>query len=125
MSEQIQVPTELHGLWRPVLFEYQGRLQPAPQEGALLQVVDGEFTVKSADYVWASGLVRVDAASRPRRIDFLQAVGPGLWSVQAGIYEVAGDELRLRLADGEVPPEQFDGEQGLAVYHRDSRESRR
>jgi hypothetical protein len=47
------------------------------------------------------------------------ALGPGWWAVQAGIYEVTGDELRLRLADGDVPYERFDGERGLAVYRRD------
>jgi uncharacterized protein (TIGR03067 family) len=91
-------------------------------EVALLR--GGEFTVNSGDYVWASGLVRVDAAARPGRVDFLRPLGPGRWSVQAGIYEVEGDELRLRLADGEVAPEGFDGEQGLAVYQSGRGEGR-
>ncbi len=111
MSEHTPGPTELEGTWRPLLFEREGRLVPAVENAGLLRVMGGEFTLKSGDYVWASGLVRVDATARPRRVDFLQPLWPGQWSVQAGIYEVAGDELRLRLADNEVPPTGFNGEQ--------------
>src|SRR3954451_15745003 len=100
MSEHTQGLTELEGTWRPVLLEWQGRLGPAPDNAGLLRVVGGEFSVKSGDYVWASGLVRVDAPARPRRVDFLQALGPGCWVVQAGIYEVVANELRVRLACG-------------------------
>jgi uncharacterized protein (TIGR03067 family) len=117
-------PTELDGTWLPVLLEWQGRLGPAPKGAAVLHIASGEFVLKSGDHVWASGLVRVDEAACPRRVDFLQALGPGQWAVQAGIYEVAADELRLRLGDGEIPPERLDGEKGLGVYQRDRGEGR-
>jgi uncharacterized protein (TIGR03067 family) len=119
VSEPTQGPTELDGVWRPVLLEWQGRLGPAPEGAALLRIVGGQFSVTRGNYVYASGRVRVDLAARPRRVDFLQPLGPDWWAVQAGIYEVTGDELRLRLADGEVPPEGFDGERGFGVYRRE------
>jgi uncharacterized protein (TIGR03067 family) len=112
--------SELGGTWRPVLLEWQGRLGPPPEGAGVLHIASGAFSVKSGDYVWASGAVAVDAEARPRRVDFIQTLGEGLRSVQAGIYEVLGDELRLRLAEGgELPPAGFDGEKGMAVYRRE------
>jgi uncharacterized protein (TIGR03067 family) len=119
MSDEMQRRTDLEGTWRLVMLERQGRLGPAPQTTALLHTRGGEFAVKSGDYAWASGRVRVDAAACPRRVDFLHSLGPNHWVVQAGIYETEGEELRLRLADRDVPHEGFDGEQGLAIYTRD------
>jgi uncharacterized protein (TIGR03067 family) len=124
MSEQTLVPTELEGTWEPVMLEWQGRFGPAPDGAAWLRVMGGEFTVKSGDYVFASGVVRVDATARPRRVEFRQPLGPGWWSVQAGIYEIVGDEVRLRLSENEVHPEGFDGVRGLGVYRRDQGEGR-
>ncbi len=117
-------PTELEGTWLPVLLEWQGGLGPAPEGAGVLHIVGVEFAVRSGDHVWASGRVRVDVAAHPKRVDFFQALGPDQWAVQAGIYEIAVDELRLLLADAAIPPERFDGVKGLGVYRRDRGESR-
>jgi uncharacterized protein (TIGR03067 family) len=111
--------SELDGTWVLVRFDWFGAVQVALAGSAVLRVEADQFSVKAGDYTYASGTVRLDASVRPRRADFIQYLGTDFSAVQAGIYEVEGDELRLRLSESEVAPEEFEGDKGLAVYRRE------
>jgi len=110
--------SELDGTWILLRQDWFGTIRQASASSAVLRIGGGEFSVKSGEYTYASGTVRVDVTVVPRRVDFIQHLGAGFSPVQAGVYEVEGDELRLRLSDSDVAPEGFDGDKGLMVYRR-------
>jgi erythromycin esterase len=101
-----QSPTELavrrdvdrmQGTWQAVLMNAEGEIQPLQGALANLQlVVKGDRrTIRSGATVFTEAYYRLNPAAEPPTIDLVVTRGGARGQVMLGIYEIAGDRLRV------------------------------
>ncbi len=98
----------LQGTWRAVRMVAGGGPVPAETVRRLTYVFAGDrVTLLEDGASTGSGTVAVRPDVAPASIDVTMTDGPGRGQVARGVYEVAGD--RLRLCIGPERPAGFDG----------------
>lgn len=112
----------LQGDWAVVSMIHDGEQVPADDAQALFRTVKGnEFTMFQYDKPLQKGTFKIDARQSPKVIDEQSARGRG--KPRLGIYEFAGDQLRVCMAaPGGKRPNEFKSAPGakmlLVVWER-------
>ena len=101
--------TDLEGEWTMTAAVFNGAPMSDEMVAYCTRVTRGDVTtVLAGPKVMMSARFTLDAAASPRAIDYVNLVGANAGSTQAGIYEVAGDELRISMAlPGKPRPKDF------------------
>ena len=91
---------DMQGTWKMVTLDQEGDSQPLEGQLAKLQViVQGDRrTVRAGPMVYAFSHYRVNPWAQPPTIDVLVTQGASRGQTMLGIYEIAGDRLRICLA---------------------------
>lgn len=92
----------LKGSWKAVRAERNGK--PAPDlKGHELTFAGNRFTIRSKEgKLLYEGTYRTDASKNPATIDFLHTKGDADGKTWQGIYELAGDTLKICDNAGDV-----------------------
>ena len=112
----------LQGDWAVVSMIHDGEQVPADDAQAIFRTIKGnEFTMFLYDKPLQKGTFKIDARQSPKAIDEQAARGGG--KPRLGIYEFAGDQLRVCMAaPGGKRPKEFKSEAGsqtlLVVWER-------
>jgi uncharacterized protein (TIGR03067 family) len=103
----------LQGYWKPLSVQFEGKPQmPAEEQSKITVVVDqSEYHLYYADKTvtppkvlrLALMNVSVDASTNPKSIEFTFADGPLKGQKRHGIYEIAGNQLKLCYGPVEKP----------------------
>ncbi len=98
----------MQGCWAISSLEVDGQaMPPAVLQQARLEIIGNRFTSTGMGAVY-EGVVELDAAANPAHIDLKFDSGPEKGNTNPGIYEFAGEGLRLCLATrGGVRPASF------------------
>ena len=98
----------LQGTWTPVAGEMTGL--PLPEEflrAAKLTIAGEKYSVTVSGKN-DEGMLKLDAAKRPRAMDIIGTDGPNKGKTILAIYEVKGDVLKICYAlDGKDRPKDF------------------
>jgi uncharacterized protein (TIGR03067 family) len=115
---------KLQGTWTLVRMEAEGEnVLPEHFEGWHSIYQGDALTLKAGDVVRRRGIVTLDASRTPRAINTWDVDGPFADQVVPGIYELAGDNLKLCFArPGQDRPSEFTTKNGtgflVVVYER-------
>src|SRR4051794_7299267 len=91
----------LRGTWQAVRIETGGRDVPAESVGRLRYRFEGDrVTLLEGDAATGAGDLSLHAVRGHPAIDVTMTEGAGSGQVALGIYEVAGDRLRLCIGGG-------------------------
>jgi len=71
-------------------------------------VVDGEIMTYESSRDKGSAKIKLEAGKKPRQLDVEVLDGAEKGKKRLGIYELAGDTLKLSMTRGEKRPESFD-----------------
>src|SRR5436309_364722 len=86
---------KLQGVWALVLAEQDGEKAPEQTVKLIKLVFKGEQYTLGGGEKSVQGTYRLDTAGKPRAIDLMPGDGPAKGKTLPGIYELAGDTLRL------------------------------
>jgi uncharacterized protein (TIGR03067 family) len=118
----------LQGQWKPLHCEYEGRSQMTPEVMKLVTAVFDQsdyvlyFTDRGKDgqprrIVLATVQVRLDPTTQPKGITFEFKDGPLKGQKRHGIYQLAGNELRLCYGPADRPrPREFRAPAGSGYF---------
>src|SRR5262249_14884653 len=101
---------QMQGTWRAVLMNRDGEMQPLQGAFADLQLVvrDDRRTIKSGPTILSEAYYRLNPAAEPPTIDLVVTRGGSRGQIMLGIYEIAGDRLRVCYAvPGRERPRDF------------------
>ena len=89
---------KLQGCWKPTrcydgLHWYDDQMV---ERMAILSFAGEEYVAQANDYIYSSGVFRIDAKAAPKEIDLIQTWMPEL--PDRGIYELDGDRLTIYFA---------------------------
>jgi uncharacterized protein (TIGR03067 family) len=85
------------GTWQMLSLEVAGRKMPKETiQGARLIIKGKEFTMKEKTAIYRGQFI-LDLSKKPKTIDLKFTEGPEKGNTSYGIYELAGDELKLCL----------------------------
>jgi uncharacterized protein (TIGR03067 family) len=114
-----QAPAEeemarLEGEWSMVSGEASGMSMPAQVVKTGKRVAkDGETTVTMAGRVYFKAKFKIDAAKKPKSIDYTMTEGPTKGKTHLGIYELDGDTVKFCFAaPGKERPTDFTAREG-------------
>jgi uncharacterized protein (TIGR03067 family) len=118
----------LQGNWKPLSVQYEGKPQMTPDEMTKVTAVfdQAEYHLYYADKTktpptvlkLAVMNVTIDSTTTPKSIAFEYAAGPLKGQKRHGIYEVAGNELKLCYGPAEKPkPTQFAAPDKSGYFH--------
>lgn len=113
----------LDGIWQLVSHEIGGQKQDLQNNTIQTTVKDGKYSVQVGDKVVETGSFRIDPTTKPKSIDALPDSGDRKGKTLVAVYDVAGDELRMCVAqDGGTRPQELASKQGttnvLNTYKR-------
>jgi uncharacterized protein (TIGR03067 family) len=97
----------LQGVWEQVGLEVDGVINP-PDElsppGALTNFHGNRFAVHAGDgALLLEGNFTLDASVTPKRVDWMDAIGPDRGRILPAIYELDGDHFRFIAGDPDAP----------------------
>jgi len=93
---------KMAGVWQATVLELDGRaLEDAEKNKAKITVVvkDNRYTIYFDDKMTSSGLLKVDPAKSPKRIEALHLDGKHKGKVQPGIYMLDDREMKIVFAE--------------------------
>src|SRR5262249_46639213 len=102
---------KLQGTWKVVASEVEGRKVEAAATTASVVIRGAKYTVKypeSGGKKASEMTFTLDPSKKPRAIDFTSTSGPEKGKLSRGIYELAGDTLKICFnpdKDGKRPTE--------------------
>jgi uncharacterized protein (TIGR03067 family) len=99
---------KLEGTWDLISCEIDGKKDKV--DGRVV-IQGNKFTVYFGDEDFAEATFTNDPTKKPKTIDFV-AIKPGKGTKSVGIYEIAGDNLKLCGAEGEKRPTTFTSKEG-------------
>ena len=115
----------MQGTWEVTFVEAEGKPLPDKEKAVKMKVViKGEkYTVFLDEQKYTEGVVKLDAAKKPKTMDAHPADGPFKGMVQPGIYAFEGDDMRVVFTKpGADRPTEFKTKEGteqmLAHYKR-------
>jgi uncharacterized protein (TIGR03067 family) len=122
-------PTEIEGEWEMVSAVFNG----APMDESMVQwcrrITQGDITtVVAGPQTMLKARFTLDSTPNPRHIDYLNLHGSTKGKLQAGIYELRGNSLRICIAPpGKERPKEFssspkDG-RSFTTWRRSNRQS--
>jgi uncharacterized protein (TIGR03067 family) len=86
---------KLEGTWIAKSLVMDGKEEPNVEEKKILLIITGEkFKVSIDDMDLSEGTVVIDPSKKPKTIDLKYTAGPNKDKVEAGIYELDGDNLK-------------------------------
>jgi uncharacterized protein (TIGR03067 family) len=91
----------LAGVW--VIAQLSGNAPPADVALVLTVADDGGYVATVNGKVEERGTIRVDRTKKPMTLDFVIADGSSAGKTQLGVYELAGDTLKMALATPGAP----------------------
>jgi uncharacterized protein (TIGR03067 family) len=116
---------KLQGTWRFVSLEQSGKKVPDEKLQPLRVLITGDrFVFKNGERTVEETILKPDPSKKPAAIDIKATAGPRKGKVHLGIYELAGDTLKMCWSppDKERPmafTTQADSGQFLVVLHRE------
>lgn len=107
----------LEGAWSCLICENDGRTIPDEMRLKLrLEFTDKIYRTKAGDQLLFEGEYQVRLQVHPKEIDILATSGPFQGQSALGIYELAGDELKLAyVMPGKPRPAAFASAAGSGV----------
>jgi uncharacterized protein (TIGR03067 family) len=100
----------MQGTWQAVLMNREGEVQPLQGAFAKLQLIvqDDRRTIKAGETVLSEASYRLNPTAVPPTIDLVVTRGGSRGQIMLGIYEIAGDRLRVCYAlPGRERPRDF------------------
>ena len=88
----------MEGTWAVTALEIGGMKIPEDDNkkvNAKLVVKDGKYTVYFDEKPYTTGTIKLDAGKSPKHIDAIAADGPTKDKVMPGIYQIAGDTMKV------------------------------
>jgi uncharacterized protein (TIGR03067 family) len=109
----------IQGTWLCLAAENDGRIIPEEMRNKLrLTLTDLDYRTTAGDQVLFEGRYRLGEETQPGEIDILAVAGPLEGKSALGIYERAGDELKLAYAmPGNPRPADFCSVAGSGVFN--------
>ena len=89
---------KLQGTWNFVSFELDGVKLPEAMLSGSKIIINGDTFKSITGGVTYLGTIRLDVAKNPKTIDLIFTEGPEKGNTSLGIYEVAGDDLKICLS---------------------------
>jgi len=86
---------QLQGTWDVVSVEEDGKKLPAEMTRGWTLTVKGEAYTFRAGVQMVEGIYKPDPASKPKALDAERTIGEEKGKTLRGIYEAAGDELKM------------------------------
>jgi len=104
---------KLQGTWIFVSLEVEGaRLPDAMLSGSKIIIKGDNFTSISAGVTY-EGKMKIDLSKTPKTLDLIFTDGPDTGRTSLGIYDLAGDSLRICLSlAGNTRPTEFASKPG-------------
>ncbi len=113
---------KFQGVWTFVSVETGGKVLPAEQfKGMTVTFAGDQYTVKKGDEVIQVATQKLDPSSSPKSMDVTVIDGLNKGAVLLGIYDIAGDTLKVCFdPEGKKRPTQFKGAGGpqVLVVHK-------
>ena len=118
-------PAAVQGYWKPLSIQFEGKPQMAADELKKVTAVieGGEYHLYYKEpnkdpLKLARTAVTLDPTASPKRITFEYQAGPLKGQKRHGIYEVAGNELRLCYGPADkTPPTTFAAPAGSGYFN--------
>ena len=101
-------PTPLQGTWSIISGEKAGRAAPEKDARAMTVVITADSLTFSRGQQHESMKLKLDPAKTPSQIDLTTADG----TVRPGIYQLAGDTLKICLSGTAERPKDFGATEG-------------
>jgi uncharacterized protein (TIGR03067 family) len=115
---------QFQGDWTVAVMEEHGKKAPDDEiKDKRVQIKDDKLTVLEKDKVVLEFRFKLDAAKKPRAIDFTYLTGEDKGTTELGIYEFDGDTVKFCVNEkGKERPKEFttrpDNELNLVVLKR-------
>jgi formylglycine-generating enzyme len=114
---------QMTGSWRTVAHEKDGKKLPDDQSARIKTMLDadGKLTVQEAGKTVAQANLKIDPARKPKQVDLAFTEGEWKGKTLPGIYDLAGDSLKLCYTTGKDRPADFASRAGNVViaYQRE------
>jgi len=101
---------QLQGTWQLTAGEYDGKRYSELQVKQSQIVFDGNrYSVPASDVGFSqTGTIKIDATTKPKRLEFSPAQDPDMGKTFLGIYELEGDTYKVCFAlPGKERPKEF------------------
>lgn len=109
----------IQGIWKLVSAVHDGKTIDKPEGADALKIRfegDRSYQVKGEEKVDPAEF-KLDSDKSPKQIDLIPSEGPDKGKTMKGIYELAGDKLKLCIAGADRPADFKAGEKDQAVLN--------